>query len=93
MDVFLDAPVENSTKLAECHESFFEVWNFLKEDERKIPIFPSTYPSELGLLEAQYDIDGLVIELETLESLTKRVAYLSLPHSLGLPLKLHWHYL
>lgn len=57
-----------------------------------MPILSSCYELGEGLLKTTYHIDGLFIELESLESIKDRISYLRLPHVNHVSIKTHFQH-
>lgn len=56
-----------------------------------MPVFSSCYDWGEGLLKTTYDIDGLFVELESLESIKDRISYIRLPKVNHVSIKKHFN--
>lgn len=75
----LDIGAENTSHVVEAYEGEDDMEAFLHSHDLRMPIFPSIYGWEEGLLSFKYDVDGVVVELSRLEGVKAHIPFITLP--------------
>lgn len=89
-DTFFGANDENTKNLLDAYYSHNDVEHFLKDEDIKIPLFPTTVQNPKDNLNYTYDIDGLVIQLNNLTAVKARIHYLFVGKVMAPQLQQHW---
>ncbi|MGL5643877.1 MAG: hypothetical protein ACRCW3_03860 [Metamycoplasmataceae bacterium] len=89
-DTLFGAPEENTQNLLDCFYSHDNVQDFLRNEDARVPLFPTTVLMAKEYFRYAYDLDGLVIELNDLTALKARIHYLFVGKVVGPKLQMHW---
>ncbi|KAL1268906.1 hypothetical protein QQF64_031195 [Cirrhinus molitorella] len=92
-DVFYSADEENTSNLLNAYYKHNNVEPFLRNEDTKIPLFPTTICHAKDNIRYSYDIDGIVIQFNDLAALKARLHFLLLGKAVGQKLNSNWHVL
>ncbi|KAL1254872.1 hypothetical protein QQF64_012933 [Cirrhinus molitorella] len=70
------------------HYNFTE--DFLKDKDLNIPLFPTTIQQAPSAVNLNYDLDGIVMQINDLAGLKQRLHYLFVGKVCGASLQQHW---
>lgn len=89
-DTFFGANDENTKNMLDAYYSHNNVEHFLKDEDLKIPLFPTTVRYPKDNLSHTFDIDGLVIQLNDITAVKARLHYLMVGKVVAPQLQIHW---
>ncbi|KAM3603027.1 uncharacterized protein V6R79_022549 [Siganus canaliculatus] len=93
LGLLAEVGIENMRPLLEGLDVHDDFGLFLHDEDIRFPAFPSTYHREEDLLRTSYDLDGIVVELESIGGLQMYLPLLTFPPPSPNTLRNHFHLL